>query len=150
MYIPSDKEIDRLKEQRSIIFVVHSLGGLVVEKALCLSRGRAQHHLRQIESCTSGIVFLGTPHNGSDLAAWAVLGTRLIAKFKDANVDIVRALQCESEVLRDTQDAFGQVLESRKDERSRINIVCFFEELALSGVGQVLFEDKSISRSRCR
>jgi hypothetical protein len=103
-----------------------------------------------VERCTIGIVFLGTPHHGSDLASWAAVCAKIAKKFKDTNVEIVNTLKPESEVLRDTQDEFGQLLESRKNEGRKIQITCFYEELGMSVVGQVmliqllLFETKLI------
>ena len=47
-------------ETRKILFVAHSLGGLVTEYALSHSRHAAEKHLHQIERCTAGIVFIGT------------------------------------------------------------------------------------------
>jgi hypothetical protein len=125
------------QQSRKIIFITHSLGGLVVQKALSLSRSRSEAHLKQLERYTTGIVFLGTPHHGSDLAAWATVCGKLVKSFKDTNVDILNVLRPESEVLRDTQDEFGQLLESRKSEGRKINITCFYEELAMSIIGQV-------------
>jgi hypothetical protein len=115
------------------------LGGLVVEKALSLSRSRSEAHLKQLEQYTIGIVFLGTPHHGSDLAAWAVVCAKFVSRFKDTNLEILNVLKPESEVLRDTQDEFGQLLESRKYEDRKIHITCFYEELAMSIVGQVSY-----------
>lgn len=126
-----------MKSQRPIVFVVHSLGGLVVQKALSISRGRAGPHLTHVEASTAGIAFIGTPLNGSDLAAWAVLCARLVSKFKDANVNILKTLERESEVLRETQDAFGHLLRSRERQGRPIQVTCFYEELALTGVGIV-------------
>lgn len=125
-------------ETRPIIFITHSMGGLVVQKALSLSRARAASHLRAIEKCTIAIAFLGTPHAGSDLATWAGVGTKLIGTVRDVNKDILRTLERESETLRDTQENFGQLLESRKDEGTRIQITCFYEQLAVTGVGQIV------------
>jgi hypothetical protein len=54
------------EKHRPLIFICHSLGGLVVQKALTLDpnvRGR-----RQIQDSTTVVIFLGTPHGGSKLA----------------------------------------------------------------------------------
>jgi pimeloyl-ACP methyl ester carboxylesterase len=51
---------------RPIIFIAHSLGGLVVKRAVLLSAG--QPDWVPIKNATQGIVFLGTPHQGSDKA----------------------------------------------------------------------------------
>ncbi|KAL6408882.1 peptidase C14 [Ilyonectria robusta] len=52
---------------RPIIFVTHSLGGLVVKKAVLLCQDSTR--FQDIKNSITGIVFLGTPHNGSDHAA---------------------------------------------------------------------------------
>ena len=110
-----------------------------MQKALTLSSGRAAQHLQSIEICTHGIVFLGTPHNGAKLAEWAGLCAKFMGKFKDMNAAILAVLEQESEVLRDTQDSFGQLLERRKYKASKIQITCFYEELAVVGIGMVTF-----------
>jgi protein SERAC1 len=109
----------------------------VAQKALCVSRNRADAHLQQVEAQTKGISFVGTPHNGSDLAAWASFGVRLIAKIKDANRQIVETLKRDSEMLQDTQDSFGQLLKSRQRHGTQVQIACFYEEKAVTGIGLV-------------
>ena len=108
-----------------------------MQKTLSVSRDRAETHLRQIETCTCGIAFLGTPHNGSNLASWAALCTKLVSTFRDANEAIVKTLSQESEVLRDTQETFGQLLRVRQSQGTEIQITCFFEENAVTAVGMV-------------
>jgi hypothetical protein len=71
--------IEFIQEHRRIIFVVHSLGGLVTERALQGSETNAEKHLRQIEDAALGIVFLGTPHAGSDLAPFAKAVGKLLS-----------------------------------------------------------------------
>ena len=117
------------KANRKIIFVVHSLGGLVTQRALSTSRESRFHHLRMIENCTIGICFLGTPHHGSDLAKWGAVLTDIVNIVKPANHRIVKLLRRGSETLSNVQDSFYNVLEKRKQERSKIDIVCFYEQL---------------------
>jgi len=79
---------DSHTENRRIIFVSHSLGGLVTKCALNHSRN-AEEHLRQVERHTIGVMFLGVPHCGADLASWLSVGTQMIKLLKRANEDIV-------------------------------------------------------------
>lgn len=60
------KEEGRVIGNHPMIFVVHSMGGLVVKKAFII--GRTDDHYKDMISQTYGIVFLGTPHRGSNLA----------------------------------------------------------------------------------
>lgn len=122
-----------------IIFLAHSLGGLVCEDALLASKNSADPYLRQIISHTRGIIFLGTPHCGSDLTAWASLAATFIDLIKAANKNTLHALSPESEVLARIQKEFHMMMRARKDDGSpEIQIICFFEELPISGIGRLV------------
>ncbi|EFX04695.1 and nb-arc domain containing protein [Grosmannia clavigera kw1407] len=59
-----------------IIWIAHSLGGILVKRALLYSNDVqvADHDpLRAIFVSTYAIIFLGTPHNGSGLATWGLV-----------------------------------------------------------------------------
>lgn len=127
-------------EALKIIFVAHSLGGLVVESALDLSRGSTEPHLRDLETCTAGICFLGTPHLGSDLAQWGKLGALFAKTFRRANTDIIKVLSPGSEMLAAIQGRFFNILSHRQNEGAKISITCFYEELAMPLGGLVVPE----------
>ena len=134
------KSVDvSLQEDRKIVFVAHSLGGLVTQDCLNLSRTNAEKHLQQISSCTIGIVFLGTPHHGADTAAWAKFGATIAKTIKHVNTDIVSVLKQGSEMLARVQDGFHNLLRLRRGENLEIDVTCFFEELPLpTGVVRAL------------
>ncbi|KAF5542088.1 hypothetical protein FNAPI_10072 [Fusarium napiforme] len=50
---------------RPLIFVAHSLGGILVKEMLALSWASDTASLKGIVECTAAIIFLGTPHRGS-------------------------------------------------------------------------------------
>ena len=127
-------------EALKIIFVAHSLGGLVVQSALGVSREHTEPPLRQLEACTAGICFLGTPHLGSDLAQWGKLGALLATTFRRANTDILKVLSPGSEMLAAIQERFFNILNRRLGEGSKISITCFYEELAMPIGGLVVPE----------
>ncbi|KAH6842448.1 hypothetical protein B0I37DRAFT_329709 [Chaetomium sp. MPI-CAGE-AT-0009] len=131
--------------ERPIIFVCHSLGGLVCEDALVTSRQRSERHLQNILHSTRGIIFLGTPHHGAGLARWAELLSRSIGLVKQTNSEIVEVLRRDSEVLARIQDSFHtMVLARNKEGLQPIEISCFYEELPLPGVGLVVPQDSAI------
>jgi hypothetical protein len=109
----------------------------VTEDALCLSRNSVEIHIQQVEHRTIAIAFLGTPHHGADLAAWAAFGTNIANIVKCVNTDIVSVLKPGSEMLARIQKDFHNVLRSRVKDGAEIFITCFFEELALPLVGEV-------------
>ena len=119
------------KEQRKIVFVAHSLGGLLVQRALLMSRDSRFEHLQAIEQCTVGICFLGTPHHGADLAKWGSILSNIASAAKKTNSAPVNLLKRDSEVLRDVQDGFHNLLEKRKNAGRRIEITCFYETMPL-------------------
>ena len=59
---------DTKSNNRPIIFMCHSLGGLVVKEALVqasMAIPKYDKHLRTIRICTKGIIFFGTPHQST-------------------------------------------------------------------------------------
>ncbi|MCJ1403611.1 hypothetical protein MMC11_006834 [Xylographa trunciseda] len=125
------------RKTRRIVFVAHSLGGLVVEKALCLSQHKAEAHLRQIAESTMGMVFFGTPHLGADLAVWAKVGADLANLLRKNNSSIVGVLEPSSEMLADIRDGLGELFRRRYESRDSLFIACFWEALPVTGVGEV-------------
>ncbi|KAF2107778.1 Alpha/Beta hydrolase protein [Lophiotrema nucula] len=122
---------------RPIIFVCHSLGGLLCEDAL--SRQRPDKHIKRISECTRAVAFLGTPHHGSDLAKWAETLAKTIGVFKRVNTKLLAVLKRDSEVLARVQDSFHTMIMSRRqDGLPPIAITCFFEQVPLSNVGLVV------------
>ncbi|KAF8545005.1 hypothetical protein BDD12DRAFT_937273 [Trichophaea hybrida] len=124
---------------RPIIFVVHSLGGLVCADTLLASRNSAEPHLQNILECTYGILFLGTPHSGSGLARWAELLAKSIGIIKQTNPQILEVLKNDSEVLARIQSDFHTMLRARANAGAReIPTTCYYEELPLPGIGEVV------------
>lgn len=124
-------------ETRKILFVAHSLGGLVIEYTLSHSRSAVERFLHQIEQYTAEIVFLGVPHCEADLGSWASFDTRMINVLKRANEDIVGVLKPGSEMLRVVEKNFHNILRLRKEEGSEISITCFYKELSVIEIGEV-------------
>ncbi|KAL4863696.1 hypothetical protein BDV12DRAFT_23101 [Aspergillus spectabilis] len=125
--------------QRKIIFVCHSLGGLVVEEAINLSRVDAEAHIRQIAECTIAIAFIGTPHHGSDLASWARLATRLASVVGRTNADIMDVLQPGSQMLARIQNQFHN-----SQRIAPVAITCFYEDLPYQTIGVVVPHQSAI------
>ena len=63
-------------EQRPVIFLCHSLGGIVFKRALVMAHA---HSLRynSLVSAIKSVIFMGTPHRGSDIANWSKILGRL-------------------------------------------------------------------------
>ncbi|KAI9782390.1 MAG: hypothetical protein M1839_005263 [Geoglossum umbratile] len=95
-------------EKRPIIFVAHSLGGIVVKSALIHSDSARERHLehhRSIKLSTHGIFFLGTPHQGGEGVSWAKILVNAASIFAQSNTHVLRHLERDSEWL---QQQLGQ------------------------------------------
>lgn len=121
------------QENRGIIFVAHSLGGLVVQQSLALSLTSAGKHIRPILERTVGIVFMGTPHDGSNLETWVSLGVGMTQMLKSTNKELLAVLVPDSEMLAHIQRDFCSLLRNRKD--SEISITYFFKGTPVSNRG---------------
>jgi hypothetical protein len=131
---------------RPILFVVHSMGGLVVEEGLTLSRDSSEPHVENVYKATFGVAFLGTPHRGSGLAFWADIGAKFLSAIKRTNRPLLQVLKERSETLDGIQRRFHDMIHKRSEPSYReqqnllypIKIHCFFETLALKVVGRVV------------
>ncbi|KAL4788928.1 putative ribonuclease p/mrp subunit [Aspergillus venezuelensis] len=120
-----------ISESRPLVFVAHSLGGLVVQQALLSARDSRERHHREIETHTIGICFLGTPHRGASLATWGERLARILNIFKPVNCQVVSLLGPRSKALYEMRRSFYNLLEKRKDDCARIRIVCFYETIPM-------------------
>ncbi|OCL15206.1 hypothetical protein AOQ84DRAFT_414068, partial [Glonium stellatum] len=103
--------------QRPIIFVVHSLGGLVLKDVLRRSRQAEPNELelKDIYDSTCGIIFMGTPHGGSDYANLGLTARKIaIAAGFDVRDEIIRNLKVESGTLGLLAEEFSKMLKEDK------------------------------------
>lgn len=94
---------------------------------------------RAVEESTRRVSFLGTPFEGSDIAAWAQLGRRFFSLFQDTNAAILEELKKpESHQLSTITDDFASWLRGREGETStKVEIVCIAEEKVTGSLGKV-------------
>ncbi|MCJ1377301.1 hypothetical protein MMC17_000395 [Xylographa soralifera] len=101
---------------RRIIFIVHSLGGIVLKEALRRSRGAMDQDsdLQDIYDSTFAIIFFGTPHRGSDyLNIGLTAANAARAAGLDVNRQVLRTLAPSNDYLRLLREEFSTMLESR-------------------------------------
>jgi hypothetical protein len=56
--------------RRKIVFVAHSLGGILVKAALFSALSTQKEIEQSVLLNTFGVIFIGTPHSGSELTRW--------------------------------------------------------------------------------
>lgn len=103
---------------------------MFLSKALESSRNTLLEHLKEIYPKTHGIVFLGTPHRGSNTASLGSIAASVIkAVGHDENTSIVRSLEVNSETLDKISDAFSRSLALQE-----IRAYSFREELGMTNI----------------
>ncbi|NEP56996.1 MAG: alpha/beta hydrolase [Symploca sp. SIO2G7] len=76
--------------KRPLVFITHSLGGLLVKQMLRHAQDFGNPRWQAIVEQTKGIVFLSTPHSGAALATWinyigGILGASVSVEELEAN-----------------------------------------------------------------
>ncbi|KAI9668907.1 MAG: hypothetical protein M1817_005186 [Caeruleum heppii] len=94
-----------------IIFVVHSLGGIIVKEALHWAKTNRAERYQALHHRIKHIVFLGTPHRGSRMASMGDLVANFAAvALQDTNKAILKSLAVDSEILDRVHDDFAGML----------------------------------------
>ncbi|EAW20720.1 LipA and NB-ARC domain protein [Aspergillus fischeri NRRL 181] len=117
------------EKSRPIVFVCHSLGGIIAKKALLIGCTQEQE---QVQQAVYGILFLGTPHNGSSLAAMGKVLANIVSAFSPIRTPraLIGTLQKDSEVLLEITEDFLK-------RRRKVQLVSFYE-LEFTSIGPFL------------
>lgn len=117
-----------------VIFVVHSMGGLVVKKAYLL--GMHDENYENIVKSISAIIFLSTPHRGARLSE--TLNRVLSASFQTPK-SFITDLSKSSAAIEELNEQFRHLA-------PRLSICSFYETLATSiGPKKVMVLEKESS-----
>ncbi|KAJ6436917.1 mutator-like element [Purpureocillium lavendulum] len=114
-----------IKDKRSvphlpIIFIGHSLGGIIVKQALCAQDSE------EVVDDTSGIIFLGTPHLGSSASvAGAILG--FATGLLGSDMTLVLSLKSHDAHLSNLAARFRSCLAPNERRGQKTRIISFYE-----------------------
>ena len=116
------------REQRSntpLVLVGHSMGGLVIAKAIINASSRRDQFPAMFE-CISGCVFFGTPFGGAEAASTASMLATLGAKLdKATSSKLLDMMKPDDEGLREMKNEFMALANPAKGQR--IELFCFYE-----------------------
>jgi pimeloyl-ACP methyl ester carboxylesterase len=117
---------------RPIIFVAHSLGGLIIQDALQSCTNPNDEIQSDILSSTRGVAFLGTPHAGADVEKFATAVANVVGLVKRPNKKVLKVLNKHSETLARVKDGFHTMVMRRlQDPQGNLNPIelhAFIEE----------------------
>ncbi|KAI1427710.1 ankyrin [Xylaria sp. FL1777] len=130
--------------QRPLMFVAHSLGGLLVKDTLRLSKSyeHSQPERYHVYQSTTNLFFFGTPHAGTDPRniLHKVLANIINAVGFRVNKEIVQTLMPGAERSKLLADDF-----LKWTNECNWNIYTFQEEFAHSALGAKIVDDQSSS-----
>ena len=139
--------------QRPIHWVGHSMGGLIIKHLLRQAREKADPDWHALSDASRAITFLGTPHQGSDLAKWKEYFSFLLSAWDflqtggvatGAIVTVKRGLKflgignrqshvqelhAHGKALGDLNDAFAQWLGASARNGSLLRVRNYYETL---------------------
>ncbi|KAK3988895.1 protein SERAC1 [Cladorrhinum sp. PSN332] len=120
-----------------IVFVVHSLGGIVLKKAIMMANDRNHNTWHDIGSATKGLVFFGTPHRGSDAAS----SFAPLQKITSVGFQMQRFLP----LLKTHSDGLREVSDEFRHFAHKYTLVSFYEQHIHPGLREPIV-DKSSAR----
>ena len=132
---------------RPLIFVAHSLGGILVKDAIIESRkpDQQQDSKKVALSCVA-IMFFGTPHQGASAATLGKIVSNLVSILPLApsmSTKLLGALRPDSEKLEQVLLDFNGVLDQQASTTSQMQLYSFREGLGYSKIKG--FDSKVIS-----
>ncbi|KAH6856020.1 Alpha/Beta hydrolase protein [Chaetomium sp. MPI-CAGE-AT-0009] len=120
---------------RPLVFVAHSLGGLVcAQLAVKGALGAEPDNITVIANNTRGMVFLGTPFHGSPVAPYASVFSSMVSILHKTHSQKVKDLQQKSEKLQILAESFASVLHQRIRNDKEIRVAFFHEMKKMYGV----------------
>jgi protein SERAC1 len=119
--------------KRPVVFVVHSLGGLLVKNLLRQAVELKNARWLSLPKETKGVVFLATPHTGSDIAGWI----KFLPKVFSTS-ETVDELAANDPSLRMLQEWYrNNALDLR------IGTAAYFETQGVLGIAKIVDESSA-------
>ncbi|KAF2649651.1 hypothetical protein K491DRAFT_610366 [Lophiostoma macrostomum CBS 122681] len=126
------------EKARPIFFVAHSLGGILVKKAMIIAHERSDIYGGILDRI-HGVAFFGTPHRGSDLAWWADFSANLLKALelgRGTNTTYVEGLKRNSKT-------FSHISQQWIERAKALDIRTYYETERMHGL---LVVDKDSAR----
>ncbi|KAF1922717.1 ankyrin [Didymella exigua CBS 183.55] len=131
--------------ERPIIFVCHSLGGIVCKQALVLAH-EDDHRYADILYATSAIVFFGTPHRGSKGADIGKMVGRVVNMCLRASQTAGLAGTIRNDLLTtlgSNSQALSDLAVSSRNRLRDLGIVTFHETETIPGLSELVVDQHS-------
>jgi predicted ATPase len=131
--------------RRPVVFVVHSMGGLIIKETLRRSEASEETELKDIVRSTIGVIFMGTPHRGSPgLASLGDVVRQAASSIArvDSNSTLLRSLGVDSPELELGRESFLVLW-----RKYNFRVKTFQEAYSIAGINIPMLGDKVGSAS---
>ncbi|CAG8976325.1 hypothetical protein HYALB_00005732 [Hymenoscyphus albidus] len=127
----SESRTQSFEKSRPLIFIAHSLGGLVLKQALVIASKSEGCDYGNIWTSTLGILFFGTPHRGSELASYGAQLARVpTALSMKAEPVLLHSLSLGSAILEKLNKEFRILMSNKGAGRE---VISFYETVGMVG-----------------
>lgn len=117
----------RKQTERPQIFICHSLGGIVIKKALISASLLPDYE--PVRRNIKAIIFMGTPHKGSRISSYLTPLTRILNGLLPTSPirsDLIGNLEVLSRTLSEVSQMSAHAL-------SQISVISFYEQKKMKG-----------------
>lgn len=125
---------------RPIVFVAHSLGGIIVKDAIVESKKYVQQpRMQEVANSCRAIFFFGTPHRGAGAAEWGIVLSNIVGTIPlgpSTYTEILRGLSPDSEKLDSLTRDFNDILNADIPVQQKIKIFSFQEGKGMTGIAR--------------
>ncbi|KAF8533841.1 hypothetical protein BDD12DRAFT_897587 [Trichophaea hybrida] len=131
--LAAERRKSKTEPRRPIIFIVHSLGGLVLETGLIHANNRGEGDLdshKEVKLASYAVFFIGCPHQGGTGAWYGKMIAFVASSVTPTNSMILQHLQVNSEWLREHGSNFMAI---SKD----LEMTFFYEQYATKLLGPI-------------
>lgn len=115
-----DYRREEKEKERDIVLICHSLGGIIAKRAVLLHQSSSEG--KSIRNHIVGIIFMGTPHCGSDLASIGSAFIRIASTVTEVPKVLLKTLAKNSSTLYDISREFAEAVSDRK-----LKLISFYE-----------------------
>lgn len=120
---------------RPIIFIGHSFGGLVIEKAI-VQANTAEGNYQYLVKLIGGVVLLGTPHQGSKSQKWGSIVANLANLIDYGDTGLMKEVHEKSMKIFDLVSEFQKIMISMG--LAKTAVICFYENLPTNYLPRVI------------
>ena len=128
---------------RPLIFIGHSFGGLVIEQAV-VQANSAGGRYEYLVKLLGGLVFLGTPHQGSKSQKWGSIMANLANLIDYGESGLMNEVDEKSMKIFDLISNFKKIMISM--DLAKTAVVCFYENRPTNYLSRVMKTGKWIQR----